>query len=57
MPLNAIVELFAGRRRDESTAPPDDQAHREGRPPLAAEQQVDAATIALMTAQAHGLIC
>ena len=56
MPLNAIVELFAGRRRDEIAVRPDDEKHQENRPPLAAEQQAEASAIALMTAQANGLI-
>lgn len=56
MPLDAIVDLFLGRRRGESAALSDDETHEESRQPLAAELD-DAAAIALMTAQAHGLIC
>lgn len=56
MRLDSIVELFVGRRRDENAALADEDAHREVRQLLASEE-VDAAAIALMTAQAHGLIC
>lgn len=56
MPLNAIVELLAGLRRDETPVRPDDKAHKESRPPLTIQQQPDATAIALLTAQANGLL-
>lgn len=57
MPLNAIVDLFVGLRRDETAVCHDDKAHKEIHPPLPTAQQTDASAIALMTAHANGLIC
>ena len=56
MPLPTIAELLAGLRRDETAVRPADKAHKESRPPLTIQQQPDAAVIALLTAQANGLI-